>query len=87
MSTPYREGSSECIACGACAFVCPVGCIELTQTEKTRTIDRWGRTLELSVSSHSGLAFAPTVQLDHFCERTGIPRSFYDTAPGELERK
>jgi len=87
MSTPYREGSTECIACGACAFVCPTGCIELTQTGTTRTIDRWGRTLELAVSTHSGIPFAPVAQLEHFRRRTGLPPSFFDAAPGELERK
>jgi formate hydrogenlyase subunit 6/NADH:ubiquinone oxidoreductase subunit I len=87
MSTPYTEASSECIACGACVFVCPVGCIKLTQTRSTRTIDRWGQTLEMAVSSHSGLPFAPAAQLAHFRERAGLPDSFYDNAPGEIERK
>ncbi|MBW2261000.1 MAG: (2Fe-2S)-binding protein [Deltaproteobacteria bacterium] len=87
MSTPYAEASAECIACGACVFVCPVGCIKLTQTGTTRTIDRWGRTLELAASTHSGIAFAPQTQLEHFRERADLPKSFYDTAPGELERK
>jgi bidirectional [NiFe] hydrogenase diaphorase subunit len=87
MSTPYSESSPECIACGACEYVCPVHCIKLAQSGSTRTIDRWGRTLEMAVSSVSGLPFAPVVQLEHFRRRAGLPDDFYDAAPGEVERK
>jgi NADH dehydrogenase/NADH:ubiquinone oxidoreductase subunit G len=87
MSTPFVEASSECIACGACAYVCPVDCIHLEQTTTHRTIDRWARALEMSVSNHSGVPFAPTAQLDHFRSRAGLPQDFYESAPGEVERK
>jgi bidirectional [NiFe] hydrogenase diaphorase subunit len=87
MSTPYREASLECIGCGACAYVCPVDCIGLVQRGGSRTIDRWGRTFELAVSKHSGLPFAPRRQLGHFIARAGLPRDFYENAPGEIARK
>jgi NADH dehydrogenase/NADH:ubiquinone oxidoreductase subunit G len=87
MSTPFEEGSSECIACGACVYVCPVQCIKLHQSETSRTIDRWGRTLEMAVSARSGLPFAPRKQLAHFMQRAGLPPDFFENAPGEVPRK
>lgn len=45
IATPYHEPSSVCVGCGSCAYVCPTGAIELTQTETERTI--WGRTFRL----------------------------------------
>ena len=29
VTTPFRQPSEECIGCGACAFVCPVGTIQV----------------------------------------------------------
>jgi len=87
LSTPFAEPSRECIACGACVFVCPVSCIKLVQDESTRTIDRWGVSLEMAVSKRTGLPFAPRKQLDGFALRAGLPPDFYDVAPGEIERR
>jgi NADH dehydrogenase/NADH:ubiquinone oxidoreductase subunit G len=87
MSTPFVEESSECIACGACVYVCPVDCIRMIETPTHRTIDRWGQTLEMAVSEHSGLPFAPARQLEHFRRRVDLPEDFYESAPGEVERK
>ena len=42
--TPFQEESATCIGCGACAYICPTGHIEMetTETGDSRTI--WGRT-------------------------------------------
>jgi NADH dehydrogenase/NADH:ubiquinone oxidoreductase subunit G len=87
VSTPFTEASRECIACGACVYVCPAGCIKMEQAAGARTIDRWGRTLEMAVSEQSGIAFAPRKQLGYFIRRANLDPGFYTNAPGEIARK
>jgi len=29
VATPFKEGSSVCISCGSCSYICPTGCIEM----------------------------------------------------------
>ena len=45
IATPYHEESSVCVGCGSCAYVCPTGAIDISETEDTRTI--WGKTFRL----------------------------------------
>jgi len=39
---PLEINPKACIACGACVYVCPTNCIKMEETEKERTIVRWG---------------------------------------------
>lgn len=39
VATPFRMASDECIACGACAFVCPVGTIQIRIHEDTGEVE------------------------------------------------
>ncbi|UCB47102.1 MAG: (2Fe-2S)-binding protein [Spirochaetota bacterium] len=39
VATPFRLASDECIACGACAVVCPVGTIQLRIHEDTGEVE------------------------------------------------
>ena len=34
LGTPYGEASPTCIGCGACAYVCPTGCITVVDSER-----------------------------------------------------
>jgi bidirectional [NiFe] hydrogenase diaphorase subunit len=69
--TPFKEDSQTCIGCGACAYVCPTGHIEMETTGDTRTI--WGRTFKMKTCKVCGRYFAPEVQLDYISEKTGVP--------------
>jgi bidirectional [NiFe] hydrogenase diaphorase subunit len=79
---PLEINPETCIACGACVYVCPTNCIKLEETEKERTIVRWGRTLPMKTCKVCGRSFAPWFQLDYFGKITdGIPKDFWDTCP------
>ncbi|MFB3892349.1 MAG: 2Fe-2S iron-sulfur cluster-binding protein [Phycisphaerae bacterium] len=39
VSTPFRQPSETCIACGACAIVCPVGTIQVRVHEDTQEVE------------------------------------------------
>jgi bidirectional [NiFe] hydrogenase diaphorase subunit len=71
--TPFKEDSATCIGCGACAYVCPTGHIEMetTATGDSRTI--WGRTFKMQTCKVCGRYFAPEDQLTYISEKTGVP--------------
>ena len=71
--TPFKEASATCIGCGACAYICPTGHIEMetTATGNSRTI--WGRTFKMQTCKVCGRYFAPEDQLTYISEKTGVP--------------
>jgi NADH dehydrogenase/NADH:ubiquinone oxidoreductase subunit G len=71
VGTPYNEKSDVCIGCGACAYVCPTGHIEMTSTGDKRQI--WGRTFKMQACAKCGKFFAPIDQLKFISKKTGAP--------------
>ena len=71
VGTPYNEKSDACIGCGACAYVCPTGHIEMGTTENKRKI--WGRTFKMKTCDTCGRHFAPVDQLKYISKKTGVP--------------
>jgi len=71
VGTPYNEKSDVCIGCGACAYVCPTGHIEMTSTGDKRKI--WGRTFKMQTCEKCGKFFAPVDQLKYISKKTGVP--------------
>jgi NADH dehydrogenase/NADH:ubiquinone oxidoreductase subunit G len=68
---PYNEDSAVCIGCGACAYVCPTGHIEMLTTGDKRKI--WGRTFKMKSCDVCGRYFAPEDQLKYISKITGVP--------------
>jgi bidirectional [NiFe] hydrogenase diaphorase subunit len=67
---PFIKEPSTCIGCGACAYVCPTGHIEMQTTGDTRTI--WGRTFKMKSCKVCGRFFAPEDQLAFIMSKTGV---------------
>jgi len=61
--TPFLEENSECLACGACAYLCPTGRIKIVDGDK-REIDVWRREQELAVCKNCGKRYAPLKQIE-----------------------
>ena len=84
MGVPYGESSEVCILCGACVYVCPTGCIDISDSDGTRRIRRWGRELPLLVDE-VGMPTMPTAQAEYMARRTGMPVSTFGRLPGSSE--
>jgi bidirectional [NiFe] hydrogenase diaphorase subunit len=71
--TPFQEDSASCIGCGACAYVCPSGHIEMETTETGDARKIWGRTFKMKSCKVCGRYFAPEDQLAYISRTTGVP--------------
>jgi NADH dehydrogenase/NADH:ubiquinone oxidoreductase subunit G len=68
VATPFNESPAECIACGSCAYVCPVDVIPLKEKDGVRTI--WQTDFPLLKCQGCGRYIAPKRQLEHFAKLT-----------------
>lgn len=64
------RSDSGCIACGACAVVCPTGHIVMKEGNGRRNI--WGRDFTLAACSKCGRYQAPEAQLAWIAGKTGV---------------
>lgn len=83
VGTPFLEEPGPCIGCGACAFVCPTGAIEMEDVGDTRIIRRWNRQAEFKLKKCSVCRnyFAPEIQLEYIRRRANLPADFFEVCP------
>ncbi len=84
MGVPYGEDSPVCILCGACAYACPVGCIDMSESGGKRRIKRWGRELPMLVDDF-GIPTMPTAQAEYMSRRTGMPVESFGRLPAKKD--
>jgi NADH dehydrogenase/NADH:ubiquinone oxidoreductase subunit G len=71
--TPFQEESATCIGCGACAYICPTGHIEMETTETGDSRMIWGRTFKMATCTVCGRYFAPEDQLKYISRTADVP--------------
>jgi len=71
--TPFLEENSFCISCGACAYVCPTGKIEIVDQNNNRLIGVWHKQDKLVNCEKCGKTFTSTSQLEEVKQRIKNP--------------
>jgi len=61
VATPYDEPSLVCVGCASCASTCPVGAIDVVETETERTI--WNKTFKLKACAKCGMIMGTYFEL------------------------
>ena len=82
VTAPYSEGSPNCIGCGACAFVCPTGAVEVKDSGDRRTIQIWNADLKLRSCRICGSRFAPEAQIRYFAVKLNMSEKDFELCPG-----
>lgn len=76
VATPFDSSPPDCIACGACSYICPVQVIPLKEKDGVRTI--WKTDFPLQKCKKCGRYIAPVKQLEYFSKITNVPESHFD---------
>ena len=78
IAPPFNEPPPDCIGCLACAEICPTDHIKFTTSNVQRTI--WGKEFEMLRDPATGEAVITKAQAEHFAERSGVPKSYFETS-------
>jgi NADH dehydrogenase/NADH:ubiquinone oxidoreductase subunit G len=77
VATPFDEPPGDCIACGSCHYICPVGVIPMEEKDGVRRI--WKTDFPMAKCSVCGKYFAPVKQLEYFKKIANLPENHFDT--------
>ncbi len=72
VTTPFAEPLTDCLGCGACAFVCPTGAVVERRSRETVELDAWGAEVPMARCSVCGQAFAPAAGIEYAANKLGI---------------
>lgn len=70
--TPFNEENELCIACGACAFVCPTQCIGFKDENGERELKRWHRKTKMIACEKCGDYWLPEALRDVYAKKMGL---------------
>jgi bidirectional [NiFe] hydrogenase diaphorase subunit len=76
VATPFDESPGDCIACGACSYICPVQVIPMEDKNGVRTI--WKTDFPLQKCTQCGRYFAPVKQLEYFRKLVKLPEDHFN---------
>ncbi len=79
---PLDEFPTECIGCGACAFVCPTGAISMEEVAVERLRSRWGERRPCRYAL-LGLLPGSVCESDYRCATCEIDQRMFDLAAPE----
>jgi bidirectional [NiFe] hydrogenase diaphorase subunit len=75
VSTPFDQAPVDCIACGSCAYICPVDVIPLKEENGIRTI--WKTPFPMQKCEKCGSIIAPVKQLEYFRDEFNLPEKHF----------
>lgn len=81
VATPFEIQSDVCIGCGACASVCPTGCITIEDVGNKRLLRVFNTELELQACSECGAYFAPERMIDRLKAETEVTEGLLTRCP------
>lgn len=95
VDSPFHQPAEDCVACGACAFVCPTGIIKKNdletsavcspegceQTGPQREILNWQVEYKLQECTLCGNPYAPVPQLDKILKEQNFLKEFFNICP------
>lgn len=76
--TPFEVQSDVCVGCGACAFICPTGAIEIEDVQDKRVLSTWHTELPMKGCEGCGRYFIPKVELDFLKEKIELPEEIFN---------
>jgi len=76
---PYSVAPDSCTGCGACALICPVDYIKVTDTDNTRTI--WNRDFDLVKCEVCGKGFMTEKYRDYAVNNRDLSADYYTKCP------
>jgi len=80
-ATPYRAENPVCIACGACAYICPTQCIGFEEKDGKRYLKRWKREAPMLVCEKCGSYWLPEAVARIVGEKMNIDFSGLNVCP------
>jgi bidirectional [NiFe] hydrogenase diaphorase subunit len=75
VTTPFNQSPVDCIACGSCAYICPVDVIPLKEEDGVRTI--WKTPFPMQKCEKCGSFIAPVKQLEYFRDEFNLPEKHF----------
>lgn len=79
VTTPFDDQSPECIACGACVFICPTGALHYEDVDGNRVFKELNTSVPMRLCRACGRPFAPEKLIARVQECLNMPEEMAAT--------